>query len=234
MVKIGIVPLYDAARASLWMLPGYMDGIMQAGGTPFMLPLTADTALLRALVDTCDGFLFPGGQDVSPARYGAAVSPHCGETCPERDAMEAALLHEIWVRNKPLLGICRGIQLINAVLGGTLYQDLPTEHPAHISHRMASPYDRAAHTVSVVADSPLARLAPANRLGVNSCHHQAIRDLSPQLRPMALSDDGLVEAAYAPTQRFLWAVQWHPEWLFRSDACSRGIFRALVDACQVA
>lgn len=158
MRKIGIVPLYDTARSSLWMLPGYMDGISQAGGLPVMLPLTDDAAQLRALADDCDGFLFPGGQDVDPALYGAAASPHCGETCPPRDAMETALLREILHRDKPLLGICRGIQLLNAALGGTLYQDLPTEHPSRTTHHMTPPYDRAVHTVTVTAGSPLAAL----------------------------------------------------------------------------
>lgn len=231
MKKIGIVPLYDTARASLWMLPRYMEGISQAGGLPIMLPLTDDPAQLCALADDCDGFLFPGGQDVAPALYGAAASPHCGETCPARDAMETALLREILHRDKPLLGICRGIQLLNAALGGTLYQDLPTEHPSRTMHRMTPPYDRAVHTVAVTAGSPLAALLGDSGFGVNSRHHQAIRTLSPRLLPMAVSEDGLVEAVFAPAYRFVWAVQWHPELSFRVDARSRAIFGALVRAC---
>lgn len=231
MRKIGIVPLYDTARSSLWMLPGYMDGISQAGGLPVMLPLTDAPAQLRALADDCDGFLFPGGQDVDPTLYGAAASPHCGETCPPRDAMETALLREILRRDKPLLGICRGIQLLNAALGGTLYQDLPTEHPSRTTHHMTPPYDRAVHTVTVTAGSPLAALLGDSGFGVNSYHHQAIRTLSPRLLPMAVSEDGLVEAVFAPAYRFVWAVQWHPELSFRVDARSRAIFGALVRAC---
>ena len=117
---IGIVPLVDEARESYWMLPGYMQGVEQAGGVPVMLPLTDDAAALRQLADTCDGFLLTGGQDVSPALYGAAPTLQCGETCPARDAMEARLLDLALAADKPVLGICRGIQFLNVHLGGTL------------------------------------------------------------------------------------------------------------------
>ena len=138
---IGIVPLVDAQRESYWMLPGYMRGVEQAGGLPIMLPLTDDDAALRQLADTCDGFLLTGGQDVSPALYGAAPAPACGETCPARDAMETKLLALALEQDKPVLGICRGIQFLNVYLGGTLYQDLPTEHPSAAEHHQKPPYD---------------------------------------------------------------------------------------------
>lgn len=138
---IGIVPLVDEARESYWMLPGYMQGVEQAGGVPVMLPLTDDAAALRQLADTCDGFLLTGGQDVFPALYGAAPTPQCGQTCPARDAMEARLLDLALAADKPVLGICRGIQFLNVHLGGTLYQDLPAEHPTAANHHQTPPYD---------------------------------------------------------------------------------------------
>ena len=227
---IGVVPLYDFAKESLWMLPGYMAGIEDAGGIPVMLPLTADGGILQALVGTLDGFLFTGGQDVSPALYGAAVSPACGETCPARDAMEPKLLAAALDADKPVFGICRGIQLLNACLGGTLYQDLPTEHGCAVDHRMTPPYDRAVHEVTVLADTPLAALLGKTRLGVNSYHHQAVKALAPCLCPMAVADDGIVEAAYLPGKRFCMAVQWHPEFSYKTDAQSRALLAAFVRA----
>ena len=115
---IGVAPLWDKQKDSLWILPGYMDGIVQAGGLPLMLPLTADEAALRQLVRLCSGFLFTGGQDVSPGLYGADASPHCGEICETRDAMEKILFSiAVMEQNKPVLGICRGIQIINVLFG---------------------------------------------------------------------------------------------------------------------
>ena len=146
---IGVSTLYDSERDSYWMLPGYMKGIEECGGIPVMLPLTSDTDIISRLAREFDGFLFTGGQDVNPKLYGDPLSSKCGETCCERDEMELALLNEIIALDKPLLGICRGIQFLNAALGGTLYQDLPTEHPSEIVHCMKTPYDRAAHNVHI-------------------------------------------------------------------------------------
>ena len=229
---IGVTPLCDRARDSYWMLPGYFLALEQAGAVPVMLPLLDDEEALKRLVDTLDGFLIAGGQDVSPALYGEETKPTCKELCPERDAMESVLLRLLWNVNKPVFGICRGLQMINAHLGGTLFQDLPTEHPSGLNHRMAAPYDRAEHPVTLVKDTPLFSLLGADSIGVNSCHHQAIKTLAPDLGPMAISPDGLIEAVYAPEKRFVWAVQWHPEFFFRKDENSRKLFQAFVQAAK--
>lgn len=227
---IGVVPLYDSEKESFWMLPGYMEGIEAAGGIPVMLPMTADDGILEELVGTLDGFLLTGGQDVDPALYGAVKSPTCGETCPARDAMEPKLLTLALDADKPVFGICRGIQLLNVCLGGTLYQDLPAEHGSTVDHHMTPPYDRAVHEVTILAGTPLAALLGKMRLGVNSYHHQAVKTLAPALRPMALADDGLVEAAYLPGKRFCMAVQWHPEFSYKTDADSHALLAAFVRA----
>ena len=228
---IGLIPLVDDGRDSLWMLPGYMEGVAQAGGLPLMLPLTAEDAALDQLCALCDGFLLTGGHDVSPALYGEQPLPGCGDTSPQRDAMELGVLHRAMAHDKPVLGICRGIQFINAALGGTLWQDLPTQRPSAVCHRQTPPYDAPAHTVAVLPDTPLYRLLKTDTLAVNSYHHQAIRDLAAPLEAMALSPDGLIEAVRHPGQRFLWAVQWHPEFAYRSDPAARAVFRAFVEAC---
>ena len=225
---IGVTPLWDVALESVWMLPDYLDGIREAGGIPVVLPLEADDGALSALADRFDGFLFTGGPDVSPALYGVEDPEGKAKTCLPRDRLETGLLRKAVALDKPVLGICRGLQLINVVLGGTLYLDLPGEHPSELVHRQAKPYDR--HTHSVRLTCPLRALLATDNLPVNTLHHQAVRELAPGLEPMAFSPDGLVEAFRNPSARFLWAVQWHPEYLFRHDAPSRRLFQTFVAA----
>ena len=229
---IGVTPLYDQERKSLWMLPGYFDGVRNAGGIPVMLPLNIGESEAIQLYSLCDGLLFTGGQDIDPALYGEAPSPRCGPVCPARDALEKLLFHRAYEDDLPALGICRGIQLFNVMLGGTLYQDLPTQRPGGVSHAMKAPYDRPCHTVTVDQSSSLGLLLGKPLLGVNSYHHQAVRTLAPGLSAMAWSADGLVEAVRSPDRRFLWAVQWHPEFSHATDPDSAQIFRAFVDRCR--
>lgn len=229
---IGLIPLVDEGRDSFWMLPGYMNGIARAGGIGVMLPLTDQEADIDEILSRFDGFLFTGGHDVSPGVYGQEKTELCGDCCEARDAMEAALLKQALAADKPVFGICRGLQLMNAVLGGTLYQDLPAQLPLAVNHRMAAPYGRAEHTVSVLPGTPFAALGLPDSIGVNSCHHQGIHALAPVLRPMAVAPDGLVEAVYLPGERYACAVQWHPEFFPAEDKISGMIFKAFVDACK--
>lgn len=228
---IGIVPLYDEEKQSYWMLPGYMQALEESLSIPVMLPLTDDKTELLYFIRTCDGLLLPGGQDVDPTLYGEERLPACGVACAARDRMEGILLDAAIRLDKPVLGICRGLQFLNAHTGGTLYQDLPTQHPG-LTHRMECPYDRPAHKVTVERNSPLYEIVGSPDYGVNSCHHQAIRDLSPLLRAAATSEDGLVEAAWMPGKHFILGVQWHPESLYRKDPASLRLFQAFVKAAK--
>jgi putative glutamine amidotransferase len=230
---LGVVPLWDEQKDSLWMLPGYMDGITRAGGVPFILPLSTDQAVLRQLAGLCDGFLFTGGQDVYPGLYGADVSPLCGPICEMRDLMEKTLFSiAVAEQNKPALGICRGIQIFNVLLGGTLYQDIPAQLPQSVlMHQQPPPYDQPAHQVNIEPGSPLHELLGVNTLAVNSSHHQGIAGLSPKLTPMARAGDGLIEAVYMKEKAFVWAVQWHPEMSLAEESSGK-IFSAFVDACS--
>ena len=224
---IGVLPLYDQDKASYWMLPGYFLGLQAAGALPLMLPLEG-LEDIDQLTTLCDGFLFTGGQDLDPTCYREPISSQCGELCPRRDRLELELLQAVLAVRKPLLGICRGLQLMNVGLGGSLYQDLPTQHPGPIRHRMEAPYDREAHSVKL--SGPLAALYGTEQLGVNSCHHQGVKDLAPGLCPMARAEDGLVEAFYLPDRLFAWAVQWHPEFYEPAQGPGAPIFRAFVQA----
>ena len=229
---IGVVPLWDEKKESIWMIPGYLEGIINTGGVPIILPFTDDEDVLRRSAKLCGGFLLTGGQDVSPEIYGEEALPQCGEACGVRDRMEEFLLNLAISEDKPVLGICRGIQFMNAVLGGTLYQDIPTQYDTYTIHCQKPPYDIPVHNVTVAEDSPLYQVIRKTEISVNSYHHQAVKALSDKLRPMAYSEDGLVEAVYIPDKRFIWAVQWHPELNFKTEKSSEEIFGKFVEACK--
>lgn len=229
---IGVTPLYDDERESIWMLPGYMNVLSACGATPIILPFTQEEAVLEQLTALCDGILFTGGHDVAPQLYGESPIAACGPSSPQRDALEAALFRLAAEAQLPVFGICRGIQFFNVMLGGTLYQDLPSQRPEGGSHVMVPPYDRPWHSVTLPAATPLASLLGRETLSVNSYHHQAIKQLAPGLRSMAFSADGLVEGVYAPGQRFLQAVQWHPEFSWQAAPEQQRIMQRFVDACR--
>ena len=228
---IGVMPLWDDEKNSIWMLPDYLDGLRDAGAIPVIFPLDADEAEAQQLYELCDGLLFTGGHDSDPALYGQEIKSTCGTLCLRRDALESELFRLGYEGKKPMLGICRGCQLFNILLGGTLYQDLPTEHPGDVPHRMTTPYDRAIHPVAVTEGSLLHRITGCSEIGVNSYHHQGIWELGPGLQAEAVAPDGLVEAVSCPDHPFLLAVQWHPEYL-KSHPSSAAMFRAFVDSCK--
>ena len=213
---IGVTPLWDTEHQSVWMLPDYLDGIKAAGGIPVVLPIAMSEADAERIVETFDGFVFTGGQDVA--------------SCPERDEVETLLLKKALEADKPILGICRGLQFINVFLGGTLWQDLPSQHPSGIVHRQGKPYGVPTHQVSI--NGELQSLLCKDILDVNTLHHQAVKDLGSGLTPMAVAPDGLIEAFQMPDKRFVWAVQWHPEYLFKTDKDSLAIFSCFVENCS--
>ena len=215
---IGVMPLWDYQLDSIWMLPGYLDGVKYAGGLPVVLPLTDDRSQLEQIVLEFDGFLFTDGQDIAPSYYHEKPSPLCGRPCPIRDTMESRIfVQAAQTLNKPCLGIGRGLQLFNVLLGGTLYQNLPTQL---ISSRGV-----------VHNQAPLYALAEQVQIQVNSSHHQGICVLAEDLTRMARASDGLIEAAYMPGRHFVWGVQWHPE-LDLHDTVNKRIFEAFVKACR--
>lgn len=229
---IGVVPLFDEEKNSVWMVPGYLSGIEEAGGLPLILPFTAQEEEVAEAAALCDGFLFTGGHDVDPSVYGQKRMKVCGPSCRVRDAMEKKLFQTALNENKSVFGICRGIQMINALCGGTLYQDLPTEYACRVEHHMAPPYDQTAHQVTIIPGTPLSDWLKQDSIGVNSYHHQAVKVLGAGLKPMAVSEDGLVEAVYMPEQKFVAAVQWHPEFNYQKEESSKILFRKFVDTCR--
>lgn len=176
--------------------------------------------------------MLTGGHDIDPMLYGEEPSPQCGPICRERDAMETITARSAMERDLPILGICRGIQFLNVFLGGSLYQDLPAQHPSETEHHQRPPYDVPAHRVSLSEGGSLFQLLQKASIPVNSYHHQAIKRLGSGLRVMAVSEDGIPEAVELPEKRFVWAVQWHPEFSYPTDESSKRIFREFVRKCS--
>ena len=204
----------------------YMESLARAGAGMRWVELSdPEQAVQDAL--TCDGLLLPGGGDMDPKFYGQARIPACGEPNLLRDAAEPLLLRAFLAADKPVLGICRGIQVMNAVLGGDLYQDIkPFEHLPHNDHWTK------VHTVTVRRGTLLSRILGQDTVLVNSQHHQAVDRVAPGFTLAALSEDGIVEAIEKPDARFCLGVQWHPEWLSDADPAMQGLFDAFVNACS--
>lgn len=230
---IGLTPLYDFEKETLWMRQNYLRAVIAAGGIPLVLPLIDDKNDISVLARLCDGFLFTGGPDVHPVLYREDVMRYCGAIDQKRDSLEILLFNEANRIDKPIFGICRGIQLINVALGGSLYQDIPAQvSGTPIAHYQQPPYGVPVHSVAVERESPLYRIVNQDELLVDSMHHQAIKELAPALRSAARAKDGLVECAFMPGKRFLMAVQWHPEWMFQPQNDSYKLFLAFVDAAK--
>lgn len=204
----------------------YMESLARAGAGMRWVELSdPEQAVQDAL--TCDGLLLPGGGDMDPKFYGQERIPACGEPNLLRDAAEPLLLRAFLAADKPVLGICRGIQVMNAVLGGDLYQDIkPFEHLPHNGHWAK------VHTVTVRRGTLLSRILGQDTVLVNSQHHQAVDRVAPGFTLAALSEDGIVEAIEKPDARFCLGVQWHPEWLSDAAPAQQGLFGAFVEACR--
>lgn len=229
---IGVVPLFDEERDSIWMIPGYLDMLVACGALPIILPFVSEPRDVARDFELVDGVLVTGGQDVSPYLYGESAIPACGTPYATRDLLDQELIRQCRATRTPLLGICRGIQILNVTYGGTLWQDIPTQVPSDICHAMRPPYDAVAHEVTLKGGSQLAGLLGCTRLGVNSYHHQAVREVAPGLEAVAWATDGLVEALRDPTQEFLLAVQWHPELSWRVDPRQKHLVAAFVAAAR--
>jgi putative glutamine amidotransferase len=212
----------------------YVRALVRAGAAPVLLPQLTEHSRLRRLYDLLDGLLLPGGGDVDPARYGEARHEKCGPASPELDEVELTLAHWTADDGKPVFAICRGVQVLNVALGGTLYQDIAAQIPGgaeHVKHRHG-PRDFLAHTVDFAPGSRLAGILGATSLPVNSLHHQAVKDVAPGLAVVARTPDSLIEALEADDHPFFIGVQWHPEELVDRDAHSHRLFDALVGACR--
>jgi putative glutamine amidotransferase len=220
----------------------YTDAILEAGGLPLVPPAldderAVDAEMLDQLIAMADALVLPGGAfDIPPSMYGEETLPACGALKPERTALERSLLVRAERKGLPVLGVCGGMQLMNVMRGGTLYQDLATQRPSTDGkdvHQQAGPKHEAAHHIGVAPGTQLARIVGApvvEALGVNSTHHQAVKSLGRGLVATAHATDGLVEAFEDPSLPFYVGVQWHPESM--REAPHRAIYRGLLEAAR--
>jgi putative glutamine amidotransferase len=229
----------EFADASISLSNRYTDAIIAAGGLPQIFPATTDRAIIAEAVQRCEGVLLTGGDDIDPKRYTKDLPEKLAKTvgplAPERDRWEADMIADVFQQQKPLFGICRGHQMLNVALGGTLVVDIATQVPGALNHqRMDRPMEPV-HDVKLAPDSLLARLTGRQTLGVNSTHHQAVGAVAEPLRVVAESSDGVVEAVELKDPGrlpFLLSVQFHPERLIDSNALFLQLFSRFIAVCQ--
>lgn len=208
----------------------YINSILKNGGVPYLIPVTDDVEVLRQIVAQLDGIVFTGGEDFAPAYYGKEEHEKLGEVNVTRDTYDLTLLKLATDRNIPTLGICRGLQLINVGMGGTLYQDLPAEKPSDINHRQEEDGTVPTHSVSVVEGSLMHQILGKKEIQVNTFHHQAIDKLAPGLKIVGWSNDSVPELIEAYPHRQILGTQFHPEiFTAAGDALMGKLFKFLVN-----
>ena len=217
-------------------LGSYLHAIAGAGGAPVLVPLSLPEAALGTIFERLDGLVLPGGPDVAPAFYGQDPHPELGHVDGELDRTELTLARWAADADRPTLAICRGIQVLNVALGGTLYQDIASQLPDALEHhRFTSrgyPANDQAHTVTVAPSCRLAAALGAVEVVTNSRHHQAVEGPAPGLAVVAHTADGLIEGVEMPDARFIVGVQWHPENLVDEDPIMHRLFEAFVEAAR--
>jgi putative glutamine amidotransferase len=212
----------------------YIRAVQAAGGIPVLLTPHFTTEVQAALWKRLDGLVLTGGGDIEPSRFGEVGHPTVDEVSPARDDLELGLTRRAVAEDVPLFAICRGIQVLNVALGGTLVQDIPSEWPNALAHAQSAPRHEATHAVKIMGEGThLGRMLGTLEIEVNSLHHQAIKRLGDGLREVAWAPDGIVEGVEIPGDgRFVVGVQWHPEELVTHDQAARNLFDALVDAAR--
>ena len=215
----------------------YVNVLTASGAIPWVIPLLeGNETAVRSIYERLDGLFLPGGVDVDPAAYGEPRTTLCGRTDPDRDWTELQLVRWALADRKPVLAVCRGAQLVNVAVGGSLYQDVGTQHPDAIKHDHfpigGRRRDELAHEVRIAPGSRLRRLLGVESLPVNSMHHQGIARLAPGLVPVATSPDGLIEGVETSNGHFMIGVQWHPEDMVDVDPRMQRLFDAFIDAAR--
>lgn len=233
---IGITPSLQTDERKIYTPTSYPNAIIEAGGTPVFFNFTRDDEMIEAYAAMVDGVLFSGGDDVDPASYGEEQLWVCGDVCPLRDAFEIKLLKVLVEKypDKPILGICRGAQVLNVAMGGTLYQDLKSQVDGCIRHQQQQSSHYASHKAMVSEGSKLHAIYGSQEIMVNSFHHQAVKDIGPGLIVTARASDGVVEGFEKPDHPYFIAVQWHPERQVEGPHHPehKPLFLSFVDACR--
>lgn len=222
---IGITAPFDHYTGQLQLRPFYAQAVSAFGGMPVILPYGENTEPADELADRLDGILFSGGTNIDPYRYGDTPDGNSGKIEYERDKFELELYSAAIKLDMPVLGICRGCQLLNVAAGGTLYRGVE-------NHIQTADKDLASHDVEIMRDTPLYDIFKADRICVNSFHEQLCRDTG-AMRVAGKAENGMVEAIYMPGKRFVIGVQWHPERMYMTNTHAAQLFRAFVECGQM-
>lgn len=218
-------------RAKVSVNRTYTNALLAAGALPLIVPITADTGLMEQALDAADGLLLPGGIDIQPLLFGAQPAQNLGKTNQELDFFQEEITRFAVKRGMPVLGICRGIQILNVALGGTLIQDIQSEVRGAFQHDQKMDPCWPSHTVESVPGSIVAEIYGV-RFNVNSFHHQAVAKVASCLKVTAKAPDGIIEAVESEEQPFVVGLQWHPEGLAPVCPQSQAFFRRFVSACE--
>ncbi len=211
----------------------YIQAITEFGGVPLVIPNLQEDAIDR-IIQQIDGFLLTGGGDIDPTLFGEEPLQGLGHITPERDGFEIAITQKMLKLNKPILGICRGIQILNIAAGGDMYQDLYSQIEKRLlQHTQQSPRWHATHFVHIKKGTLLGDIIQKEKVKVNSFHHQAVRNIPNEFEVSARASDGIIEAVESKIHSFVMGVQWHPECMTaRNDPASAAIFKAFIKACK--
>lgn len=227
---VGILAEVNEEKTAV--LHTYIRAIEESGGIPVLIPYIEREETFDRFLTFCDGFFFTGGADIDPGRYGEKSHPESGPFQPLRDVLEFSMLEKVYASEKPILGVCRGAQLLNVFLGGALYQHIPDVFASSVFHRQSEPKTSPSHSILICEHTPLRELVGKDDMLGNSFHHQAVKTLGKGLRVMAKASDGIVEAFYSESYPYLRAYQWHPERLFAIDADNKKIFEDFISATE--
>jgi len=224
-------PATDGLFGTISVGESYIQAVLRAGGLPLVIPVGLPREEQQAVFDRLDGVLLTGGSDINPERFAGLPHPRVYDIDERRDDLEIRMVEMAVKANKPFLGICRGIQVINVALGGSLYTDIADQMENSLLHDCYPdiPRNYLAHSVSLQPDSRLAQILGGDLFEVNSLHHQGVERLAPSLRAVAYAPDHLIEAVELPNHSFGLGVQWHPEWL-QEHLPQRKLFEALIKA----
>ena len=210
----------------------YIESVIRSKGTPFIIPLSKDEEIIKKMIENVDGIIMTGGSDIHPFRYNEEPIPNIGDINEDRDNFDFTLIKYAVEMNKPIFGICRGIQVINVYFGGSLIQDIQTQKNSNILHSQKAPYHIATHKIQITKDSIIYDMF-GESYEVNSFHHQAIEKLAKDFKVTSTAKDGIIESIeYKKKDSLIFAVQWHPELMSSKNVKMQNIFDMFIDVCN--